>query len=343
MKKKISRLLIVIIVLIGSALIYISIDPELPIQTDQVIAEITSKKIPELVDGETGFAKSGTIKLWYELKNKSPASKGTVLLINGFGEPSTSWNQTFIKSISDSGYQVLRFDNRDTGLSDWIENWDENKPYSLDDMMADAIAVLDQNGIDKAHIVGYSMGGYIAQKIALKYPERVLSMTTLSSSADLNDKGHPTFDWAPMPAIKLYVRTLISGSDPNFLKLFFKSWGYTNGNDSYDMNLKLLGERILYELHRRRGFNPNTFTQQMAAIKNSSSNYNELDRIKVPTLVVHGMKDPILSFELAKKYGDKLQGSKRVWIKQAGHLITNDYVEHFSKDFFKMLNDQQKQ
>ena len=100
MKKIILISSYVLLGLIGLIVIYLSIDPKLPDQTDEVIIEITNKNIPELVDGETGYVKSGSVNIWYEIKNKSLKTKGTVLLINGYTEPSTSWNQNFIKSIT---------------------------------------------------------------------------------------------------------------------------------------------------------------------------------------------------------------------------------------------------
>lgn len=328
--------------LIGVLTIYIFIDPKLPTHTDEVITEIIDKEIPELVDGETGYAKSGSVKIWYEIKNKSQNTKGTILLINGYIEPSTSWNQTFLKSMVDSGYQVIRFDHRDVGLSDWLENWDAAKPYSMEDMISDALAVLDHNRIEKVNIVGYSMGGYIGLRLANEYPSRVLSLTALSTTAYINDKGHPKLDRTPPALIKLFLRNQLLRNDRSFLKMHYKVWAVNNGSESYDMNLKLLGERVLYEIHKRRGFNLNAGERHWGAVKNSKSYYNELDKIKIPTLIVHGKKDPALSFELAEKYSSKIENSKTVWIDEAGHVITNDYVDHFHEEFFKMLAKSQQ-
>lgn len=330
-----------LLALISILAIYLFIDPELPSQTNEVIAEITSENVPELVEGDTGYINSGVTKIWYELKNKSTNTKGTVLLINGFTEPSTFWNQNLIKNIIDSGYQVIKFDNRDVGFSDWTDAENPNHAYTMEDMVNDAMAVLDQNGISKAHLVGYSMGGYIAQRIAIEYPNRVLSLTSLSSTADFGD-NHPEYNWTPPAIIKLGVRNALLGDDKSLLKLYFRILSGMNGNDTYTMELKLLGEQVLYELHKRRGFNKDAGLHQGFAIKNAKSNYSELDKIKVATLVVHGKKDPILSFELAKKYSEKIEKSKQIWIDEAGHLLTNDYVEQFREDFIKMLEESQQ-
>nr|WP_281168561.1 alpha/beta hydrolase [Psychroserpens burtonensis] len=145
----------------------------------------------------------------------------------------------------------------------------------MEDMMDDAIAVLDKNGIDKIHVLGYSMGGYIAQRIALKYPNRVLSLTSLSSTADLKD-DHPEFNWTPAPMVKLFLRSMLLKDDTSFLKYYFKAMQNTNGNDSYAMNLTSIGERGLYELHNRRGFNIKAGEHQVKAILASEPIYKQL-------------------------------------------------------------------
>ncbi|MCO4822600.1 MAG: alpha/beta hydrolase [Flavobacteriaceae bacterium] len=342
MKKIVKIFSLVLLTLFCVLVIYIIIDPELPNQTNAVITNITNGSIPELVDGDSGYVNSGTTKIWYEIKNKSTTTntKGTVLLINGYTEPSTLWNQFLIKTIIDSGYQVIRFDNRDVGLSDWTDTEHSNYTYTMKDMVDDAMAVLDQNGISKAHLVGYSMGGYIAQRIAIEYPNRVLSLTSLSSTADFND-NHPEYNWTPPAVIKLAIRNALLKDDKSLLKLYFKVLYDVNGNDTYHMELKLLGEQVLYEQHKRRGVNKDAGIHQGFAIKNAESNYAELDKLKMATLIVHGKKDPILSFELAKKYSEKIENSKKIWINEAGHLITNDYVEQFRHEFIKMLSENQ--
>jgi len=333
----ISIIVLILLGLIGGLILYLFIDPTLPTQTEQTIKEITSNKVPELITGTTGYAKSNSINIWFETKNNFINHKGTILLISGFTSPSTFWHQNFIQSIVDLGYQVIRFDNRSVGLSDWMNEWQKDNPYTIGDMVNDAIAVLDQTNTKKAHVVGYSMGGYIAQRLAIEYPERVLSLTSLSSTADFNETDHPNFNWSPLPVIKLFLRSRIVQNDSNYLKLLFKFFGHINGSNSYPIELKLLGQRGLYELHKRRGFNPSARKQQNAAIRNSKPNYEKLDKIHIPTLVAHGMKDPVVSFQLAKKYAKQIKDSKQIWIDETGHVMTNYYIDKILPDFIKIL------
>ncbi len=323
--------------LIGGLIVYLLIDPTLPTDSEKVIGEINSNELPELITGTTGYANSNSTNIWFETKSNSTTVKGTVLLISGFTSPSIFWHQNFIHSIVETGYQVIRFDNRSVGLSDWMKNWRSDRPYTMEDMANDAIAVLDQNNIKKAHIVGYSMGGYIGQRLAIDYPERVLSLTSLSSTIDFNDNDHPKFNWSPLPVVKLFLRSRIIQTNKNYLKMLFKFYGHMNGNNSYPMELKLLGERGLYEIHKRKGFNPSARKQQNAAIKTSKSNYSELEKINMPTLVAHGMKDPVLSFQLAKNYAKQIKDSKQIWLDNTGHVMTNYYIYNVMPDLIKVF------
>jgi pimeloyl-ACP methyl ester carboxylesterase len=332
--------LIIVLIAFGviSGLIsFLFIDPILPRDAEGVIEEITSKQIPELITGATGYANSKSINIWFETKSNSTNVKGTVLLISGFTSPSTFWHQNFIQSIIDNGYQVIRFDNRSVGLSDWMKNWRGDNPFTMGDMVNDAIAVLDQNNIKKAHVVGYSMGGYIGQTLAIEYPERILSLTSLSSTADFNETGHPKFSWSPLPVIKLFLRSIIIKSDKNNLKLLFKFFEHMNGSNSFPIELILLGERGLYEIHKRKGFNPSARKQQNAAIRNSGPNYDKLDKINIPTLVAHGVNDPVLSIQLAKKYAKQIKNSKQIWLDRTGHVMTNYYIDMIIPDLIKIL------
>src|SRR5258705_6657393 len=119
-------------------------------------------------------ARNGSVELEYQTFGDDRPE--AVILINGLGSQMTRWPEAFCEKLVAKGYRAIRMDNRDTGLSTW-----PTEKYTLSDMAADAIAVLDAAGVKKAHIAGVSMGGMIVQRMALSYPHRVLSMTPIIS------------------------------------------------------------------------------------------------------------------------------------------------------------------
>ncbi len=141
--------------------------------------------------------RANNIELYYE--ENGPADGPVILLVMGLGAQMIAWPDEFIHGLVSKGYRVIHYDNRDVGLSQWMEGaktpnlvWTMFKariglpvrvPYTLGDMAADGIGLLDALGIDKAHVVGASMGGMIVQLMAANYPERTLSMTSIMSSS----------------------------------------------------------------------------------------------------------------------------------------------------------------
>ena len=121
-------------------------------------------------------ARNSAVEIEYQTFGNHPT--GTILLINGLGSQMTRWPEAFCERLAARGYQVIRMDNRDTGLSSWLDG----QSYGLADMSNDAIAVLDAAGIRRAHIAGVSMGGMIVQRIAIDHPDRVLSLTSIMSA-----------------------------------------------------------------------------------------------------------------------------------------------------------------
>src|SRR5437660_3821858 len=125
-----------------------------------------------------------------------------MLLIGGLGSQLLSWDEDFCALLAGHGFHVIRFDNRDSGLSTWVDD-----AYTLDDMAADAAGLLDALGIPAAHVVGASMGGFIAQLVALNHPDRVLTLTSIMSGPNGDDQIPPTEQgsaalMAPAPATR---------------------------------------------------------------------------------------------------------------------------------------------
>ena len=183
--------LIIILGIVGLGIyIYLS-GPPLPPNSDEIISQVLRSELPEIFSGQTGYAKSGDINIWYESIEPDESPQGAVLLLAGISSDAVAWPPKFLDALVAAGYQVIRTDHRGTGMSDWIENWDSSNPYSLSDMADDGIAVLDALGVEKAHVIGVSMGGMIAQQMSIDHPDRVLSLTSIMSSGNISDPNLP--------------------------------------------------------------------------------------------------------------------------------------------------------
>ena len=166
-------------------------EPHLPPGTERTIARIRAGPVTGVVTGKSGYAQSGGVRIWYESIPPVGAEKGVVLLNIALGVGSLFWPPAFLRALSAAGYRVIRYDQRGTGASSWMTDWSRKHPYSLIDMAGDAIAVLDELRVDRAHVLGLSLGGFIAQEVAIAYPERVRSLTLMSTSADPTDTSMP--------------------------------------------------------------------------------------------------------------------------------------------------------
>jgi len=242
-------------------------------------------------------AQANGIELEYEVlgTDNSPP----VVLIMGLGAQMVRWPDSLIEELLSSGFRVIRFDNRDCGLSTSIEDGgipelttiqsqEQKPPYTLSDMALDVVELLDWLGIRQAHIVGTSMGGMIAQVLACEHPDRVLSLTSIMAST-----GNPEVS-PPDPAI--FEQLTKPRPDPSLdVEAFVESECRREmliASPAFPPDQSRLRARILLEL--QRGFNPNGVTRQMAAVWSSGDRRPELIRINVPTLVYHGLNDPLI-------------------------------------------------
>jgi pimeloyl-ACP methyl ester carboxylesterase len=227
-------------------------------------------------------AKNGAVEIeWQSFGDGCPE---TVLLVNGLGSQMTRWPEAFCEKLLAKGYRAIRFDNRDTGLSTW-----PTEPYALSDMANDAIAVLDAAGVKTAHIAGVSMGGMIVQAVAIEHPDRVLSLTSIMSATG----ARGTMDPAPEAAAVLNTPP----PDPEADFEVFVAHGMKNariiGSPAYPWDEAMLRERVIAE--HRRAFNPAGVGRQMAAVRGDGDRTARLAAVRVPTVVLHGADDPLLT------------------------------------------------
>ena len=301
---------------------------KLPEDTDIIVKSALSSAIPNLVVGETGMATNGDVKIWYESKMPTDSVKGTVLLVMGLGASAMIWDNEFHQPFLEAGYQVVRFDNRDVGLSTWLEDWDEDNPYTLEDMAQDGIAVLDALNIPEAHVVGASMGGMIVQQMAIRHPDRIASLTSIMSSGHITDPEVPTgSDALTSEFTKLGLKLFLDRSDRNFIYYQIMSRHLLKGDGPYDINIKNTAQMTLYELKERNGYNPNAATHQIKAMEVSGSRLEALPQITVPTLILHGKSDPLVQFEHALKYAPLIPDADTLFIEGMGHDLPMIYRE----------------
>ena len=314
-----------------------------------------------------GIAEVNNINIWWE--DFGDPSNPSVLLIMGANANCMQWPVEFIKPLVANGFHVIRFDNRDVGKSTWfykesfiskiarllplsisknlinyvfnIVSDDEgnftgaeqssNAQYDLNDMAKDAISLMDYLNIDKAHIVGASMGGMITQVIGLDHPERVLSLTPIMSSPGMGD-----------PDLSVMTPSLVEGIKESFL---------LNIQGKYEDGVvriyrELTGSRFPFNEQKFRekmkpsmehGHNPHSGHGD--AVGASPSRRSRLKEINIPTLVIHGTEDAILPLDHGQAIADGIQNAEMMIMEGVGHELPEELndevisrlVEHFKK------------
>jgi len=319
---------IFILILVFSLSIYIfGTGPKLPENTDEIIEAAMLDSLPELLTGTTGIAQSQGLDIWYESKIPRDTAKGTILLIMGISNDALAWPPKFLDALVDSGFQVVRYDHRGTGMSDWLADWKASNPYSLSDMAIDGIAVLDKLGIQKAHIFGISMGGMIAQELAINHPERVHTLCSVMSSGFIEDPELPKISAnIALQLIKSAIKYSILRGTENMVKLHIASRMILRGNASYHFNTKEIAEQVLYNIQKRKGYNSNVSKQHQAAVSISGSRYDKLSLLPIRTLVVHGKSDPFIPIEHSMKYLRLLPNADSLWIDNMGHDLPDQHI-----------------
>ena len=265
--------------------------------------------------------KANGIEIEYETFGDPSASP--LLLIGGLGSQLLSWDEAFCEQLRDRGFHVIRYDNRDAGLSTKMEAAGEpdliaaftgnpNPAYQLDDLAADAVGVLDALGIGAAHLVGVSMGGFIAQLVAINHPDRVLSLTSIMSGPGGSDGVAPKPEGAEVlarvpPATRegrikhgLWFRSVLKGSaDP-----FDKEAETKRVERSYD-----------------RSYYPVGTGRQLVAILAADGRLERLGKVKVPTLVIHGTDDVLVPIENGRSVAAAVPGARLIEIEGMGHNL----------------------
>jgi len=268
------------------------------------------------------------IQLDYE--SFGDAGAPAVLLIMGLGMPGIAWPDPFVDGLVAAGFRVIRYDNRDCGHSiklagarlpdlrlaivQALLRRRVIAPYTLDDMAADAVGLLDALGIGRAHLVGVSMGGMIAQNVAALYPQRVATLTSIMSST-----GNPSLrvTMGKPRALRAILSRPASTSDADTLVEHYTRVFGVIGSPGFAVD----GEQLRHNLRRivSRGIHPAGTARQLLAILASGDRRPLLHRIQAPTMVVHGSDDPLVPVAAGRDTAFHIPGSRLVIIRGMGH------------------------
>jgi pimeloyl-ACP methyl ester carboxylesterase len=261
-------------------------------------------------------AKSNGIELEYDTFGS--AEDPALLLIMGFSAQMTAWDEAFCKQIADQGFHVIRFDNRDVGLSSRIEGEPDmaalfsgdtsSAPYSLDDMADDAAGLLDALGIDRAHIVGASMGGMIAQTFAIRHPEKTLSLCSIMSTT-----GDRTVGQGTPEALGALMAPAATNRDEAIERGVAAGRILSPVHFDEAKSIKRAGES--YD----RAFDPKGVQRQLAAIMSQPDRSVSLAEVKAPTLVIHGAVDPLVTPSGGEATAKAIPGSELLVLDEMGH------------------------
>lgn len=267
---------------------------------------------------------SPEVELEYEAFG--PADGPPVLLVMGVGAQLIHWPLGFVELLAGHGLRVIRFDNRDSGLSSQLEHFGVppvkrtlmraliglpvSSPYRLEDMAGDAAGLLDSLGLPAAHVVGISMGGMIAQTLAIGRPERVLSLTSLMSTPGGRYVGQ-------FNAIRALV-----GKRPDTRELAIESGlRILRALSGPGFPLDETSARELAAASFERGNCPRGFARQFAAVLAARPRQQSLGRLRVPTLVLHGDKDPLVPLEAGRATAACVPGARLVVVPGLGHTL----------------------
>ncbi|PUA28612.1 MAG: hypothetical protein B0W54_12780 [Cellvibrio sp. 79] len=329
MKKVFLSLLATVFVVTLAGFIYVEKTlPVLPEETDGIIDNVLEHPLPELIVGQQGYVRSGEAAIWYEVIDTEKTPVGTVMLMMGISNDALGWPRHFLGSLREAGYRIIRYDYRGTGLSDWMINWDRAHPYNLNHLTADALAIIDALKIDKVHVLGISLGGMVAQQMAINHPNRVASLVSMMSSCDILDPELPPIS---MDVVKQFIfaqiRYGLISTEKNIIKLHLTSRAILRGEADYSLDTHPLAQSVLYNIRNRNGYNPKVSEQHNAAVMTSGSRAAPLAKLQMPTLIIHGEADPLIPIAHGAKCADIIPNSVFVRIPEMGHDLPSTFNE----------------
>lgn len=250
-------------------------------------------------------ATNGDVSIYYEAFG-DPA-RPTLLLINGLGSQCINYATEWCEMFAAEGYQVVRFDNRDVGLSSKL---DDAPDYTAADMASDAVAVLDAIGVARAHVMGCSMGGMIVQRLAIDHADRLLSMTPVMSRT-----GEPGVGDSSPEALAILMGKPPKSRDEYIERQVAALHVYGSKPEWLDDAFIAARAAAAYD----RCFCPAGIARQMMAIGRDGSRSEALRAVDVPALVMHGSRDTLIDPSGGRQTAEVIPGARYVEIEGMGH------------------------
>lgn len=251
-----------------------------------------------------------------------------IVLIMGIGAQRVLWPDPLVDRLAASGFRVVRPDNRDVGESEWLDHLgvpnipslvgrrllgrEVQAPYTLSDMAADVVGLLDALHLDRAHLVGASMGGMIAQTVAIEHPARVASLTSIMSHG-----GERRALLSDPRALRSLLQPAPKDREGYVLALLTTLRAIHGTGLPFDE----AAYRVYAERQFDRGVHPAGFARQLAAILASGDRHPALQRICAPTLVVHGEQDPLVRPAAGERVARRIPGARWHLIPKMGHTF----------------------
>lgn len=250
------------------------------------------------------------------------------LFISGAGANSSFWSDHLCDSLVKNRFYVIKYDHRDSGYSSKID-WAKS-PYVFTQLVNDALTILDSLNIEKANVIGHSMGGFIVQLLGIHHPKRIISMTSISSSTN-----SPTVPNPPEKTWEIYLANKPQNNIETDLSGFLKVWEYLNGTAIFDKELATEYTKNLYMRQDIDGALGETHVKSMHSLTDRTE---ELKKIKIPTLVMHGEEDYAMDKYGGIQTAESIENAEMVLIPKMGHIPFNHKsLKRFEDEIIRFL------
>ena len=273
-----------------------------------------------------------------EVDDRGPPDGAPLVMIMGLGMQLVAWPEGLVDLLVERGFRVIRFDNRDIGLSQRFDHLGVpnlavsamrhalglpvTSPYRLADLADDTAALIEALGLERAHVCGASMGGMIAQHLAARHPQRVRSLTLMMTTSGARH--------LPQPSLKVRLALLSRPADPrnvdSIVDHFVRLYGLI-GSPAYPTPPQQLRERIGASV--RRSYRPAATVRQLAAIMADADRSPLLPHIAAPTLVIHGAADPLVPVACGRALSSSIPGARIDVIDGMGHDLPQSLWARF--------------